>query len=350
MQKVIMDFGQNSAMLFNATTNTIWTLKDKADILDLPNSLVSGTRLIVENAHMGVPKRKYSKAQWFTAEELLSFYKLCADKNVVLLLFPEQQTNRARNYAGLDKNDENDLRAIHKFTEECTVSYRKPPTTFEPDPVREEGYVFKAETNNILNITRGLGGDGYFLDDNMLSQFLIENLNTICENLSDDTKTAFRLTDSSKYKIGDRAGQFNLQKVCFSQIYSVASTLMAYDGTMRIRNSTGELPGWGFVKKHILCMSPHHLRGGVARSNLYYHGMRHYIANQMDCDEISRKEVLKKKRGRKRDANNIIVPDSDFTKEQEQQFLSHRSKYARSIKELFVVIKDTIQNSKSQLV
>jgi hypothetical protein len=346
MDKLIADFGSNKVLVWNERTNTTQEFAP-AEFLELPKQLEPGTRLIVENAHMAVARSKYSRAQFFTQEELEQFSLDCRQRNVAVDLFCEQQTGRARNDAGLDKNDPNDILAIHLFTEKYPhIPLKKMPVSFAPSPVRQEGQRFKDDTTDMLNIVRGNGNEGYLLDNNRLSQFIINNLNEISERLSDSSKEAFRLTDEFRCKKdckGGKAGDFHIGKIRLPQIYSIAATLMDYDGNPRLRESTGQLPGWNFVKRHVLRMSPYHRRGGVARSNIYYWGLKNsYMPSKMGAAANG------KKRGRKRDANFKIVEGSDFTPEQEQEFLQHRSTYCKAVAELFFAIKECVCSSKHQ--
>ena len=407
MCKLMADFGSNKVFVWN-TDRHIDTAEEltPAEFLDLPKRLEPGTRLIVENAHMAVARSKYSRAQFFTKKELEQFSQ--DGRSLDIELFCEQQTGRARNDAGLvHKDDKNDMLAMHLLTEKYPhVALKKMPMSLEPSLVRQEGQGFKDDTTNILNITRGGGDNAYTSQDDKLSLFLINHLEEIGQQLSDETKDVFRLTDDHRYKrdcTTGKAGTFKLGGVCLSQIYSIASLLMDCDGNPRLRESTGKLAGWNFIRRHVLRMSPYHRRGGVARSNLYYHGIRHYIApriaqtiyDSIDLDTVSietlserfdpplssmadkkktkrlsdytsewatmdkkdkkktllpriTKAMKGKKRGRKRDANLCIIEGSDFTKEEEREFLHHRKTYSKAMQELFFVIKKCVRSSNYQ--
>lgn len=409
MNTLIADFGKNKVFTWNPHTDARGEFTPE-EFLCLPKTLEPDKHLIVENAHMGVPKSKRSRAQFFTKEQLEKFSRDCKDNDINTELFCEQQTGRARNAAGLEKDDENDMLAIFLHLKKYPhIALKKMPLHFDPSPVRQEGQDFKDDTTMFLNLTRGDGYEGYLEEDNKLSVFLLGHLNKISLQLTDDGKNVFRLTDKNRYKRdckSGKAGDFKLNNsgICLPQIYSIASLFMDYDGNLRLRESTGELPGWNFVRKHVLRMSPYHWRGGVARSNLYYHGIRNYIAPRMtqtiydsiDIDTVSietlserfdspskgekkkknrlhhytqaewvamtkekkgkillqhiKKDMIGKKRGRKRDENYRIIEGSDFTQEQEQEFLKHRSTYCRAIKELFFIIKECVRSSGHQSV
>jgi len=74
-------------------------------------------------------------------------------------------------------------------------------------------------------------------------------------------------------------------------------------------------------------MSPHHQKGGVARSNLYYHGKRNYIIRKAKDHEINLK---KKHRG-------------EFSQEEDQCFVFYRKIYVNSIREVFNAFRSMIK-------
>ena len=71
---IVLDCGKNTATLYDPKTDTCKIISHE-DILKLPEELESGTTVVVERAHLGCPRQKYSLAQPFTEKELLDLYK-----------------------------------------------------------------------------------------------------------------------------------------------------------------------------------------------------------------------------------------------------------------------------------
>ena len=114
-----------------------------------------------------------------------------------------------------------------------------------------------------------------------------------------------------------------------TQIHSILAILRdPYTGELRKRESTNALPGWKFVKQYVIRMSGWHQNGGVARSNLYYHGMKNWIIKKVKDHDL---DLKGKNRG-------------DFTKEEDDLFLQYRQEYCRALKEIFIVLKDMLED------
>ena len=117
------------------------------------------------------------------------------------------------------------------------------------------------------------------------------------------------------------------------------------EGKLRFRMVEGkqELAGWKFVKRYAIRMSPFHLKGGVARSNLYYHGLRNWVAKK--CAEelgMTTKAFKAKKRGGYTDSDTgkYVEP---MTHEEEQTYLKYRRQYCKAVKLLFIKCKEVIE-------
>ena len=87
-------------------------------------------------------------------------------------------------------------------------------------------------------------------------------------------------------------------------------------------------------------MTPFHFRGGVARSNLYYHGMKNYIIRKAKEDGIKLKG--KKRGGFFDDDGKTFKAGTKFTKEEDNCFLMHRKNYNHAIRELYRFFQDRL--------
>lgn len=328
---VTIDCGQNGATIYDGNTQRKAFKIGIQDILDLPNILPKGSAIWGERAHFGVPRGDYSLAQYFTEKELLKFYSDCKEHGIDLRFYSERLMPKMLAYAGFkqeEKSDYNDPVAAYEYImsrPNVKKTLMKTPSSFENSPVREEGLEFRELTNKHLNVARF---NGY---DNINGEWIKENINEIASKLSKTAKSAFGLDEKSEFKIKAKKGQINFNKVKIPQMYSVLSLLKDLNGQPRLRNNpkayVKDLPGWKFIKKYVVPMSPFHFRGGVCRSNLYHHGMKNWI--NMKIKEEHGYDIKKKDRG-------------NFSKIEDQIFNQYRTQYCNSIHELFHVFKEMI--------
>ena len=336
----VVDCGKNESTIFDGETTKVIS---HVEVLNLSKDLNTGDRVIIEAAHGASPRTIKSLAQPFTEAELKSLYKSLEDKGISLDLFPQKSTPRAQRYSGLEKSDENDPQAIYKLIQDFPrTSLMKPKNSFEPDLVRQEGWKMKDQMNTILNFARRYK---YMHENDANSRWIRENIELICSKLSENAKSVFGLTDESRYKrkntkLGVSAGDINFNSTNFriTQIYSVLACLQGEiqdsEGEVSIlanavlRESTGECAGWGFAKRHLLCMTPFHMRGGVARSNLFHHGAKNWIKKQAKLEGF---DLSKKYRG-------------DFSDAEDAVFIKYMRIYSKSIKELFIAFKEIINS------
>tara|TARA_R110002020_G_scaffold216487_5_gene424228 strand:- start:579 stop:1697 length:1119 start_codon:yes stop_codon:yes gene_type:complete len=332
---VVIDCGETHATRYDGVSGKHKTVEEAvnsvvsislADVLKLPEELPEGTILVSEYAHAGCPRKGKSLAQPFTEGQLLDLYERCKQNNIVIKLFPQGSTPIALALAGLEKSDKHDPVAIFRFLERFPqTSMMNPPSNFELSPLVQEGWDWKQETTDILNFARRYNYEDP-TDTNV--QWIKEHLEEIAAQLSNRAKDAFGL--SVRKKSGPDKGNFKGVKT--KQIYSILALMRNLDGGLRAREITGELPGWGFIKKRAMPMSPFHRKGGVARSNMYYHGNKHYISRMMD------NKVLNE------NGKRVIKRRENFSPQEEQDFRYYRGEYCKSFRELFQVMKRMLQN------
>lgn len=335
---IVLDCGKNESTIYDGTRCRSLS---HSEVKNLPNTLESGTTVVCEVAHLAVPRTMKSLAQPFTASELQTLYQDFRDNNIELRFFPQKSTPRAQNYSNLKKSDETDPIAIYNLLKDFRqISLMKPRDNFDIDPLRQEGWDMKAYMNTLLNFARRYQ---YKHKDDKNSQWIKNNLENICARLSDEAKSCFGLGDESRYKRKDskrqiNAGDMNINEVNLNQIYAVLSALQGkivengeaisiIDEPIK-RNSTQNLAGWDFARTHLFCMSPNHMRGGVARSNLYFHGARNWIIARAKEDGVF---LRGKNRGQ-------------FDQLEDPTFLKYRRIHRKAIKELFIAIKNILQS------
>jgi len=326
-----IDWGRNIATL------TSWDSKESKTlsldhVVNLASILPEASVIVGENTHFGCPKQKLSHSQPFTAEILAKFHKDLKEKNILFLLFPEKLTPIARQYSNIvDKNDKNDTLAILNYvnSDRCNTTFRTPPDDFSKENLLvSEGNAYTAELNMYLNYARRFD---YCADDDHISKWIKEVIHESVNHLSDDAREIFGLGENSFYKKdsekrGIKKGDINLNKIKMCQIYPVAALFKTYDGQTRKRFLTKELTGWYFVQRYVFHFSPWHLRGGVARSNFFHHGIANYTIAKLKTHGV---DVSDKFRG-------------EFSDEEDALYRKYRQKYIWAIKELFEFFKNKI--------
>jgi|694.fasta_scaffold16109_3 hypothetical protein len=328
---VTIDCGQNGATIYDGSEQRRAVKISFEDLFNLPNTLPKGSSIWGERAHYGVPREEDSKAQYFTSSVLLKFYSDCEKNGINLRFYSERLIPKMLTYAGFGQDEKSDFIdpvAAYEYImarPNVRAALMKPPKSFGPDPLRDEGHAFRETTNKHLNVARF---NNY---ENPNAKWIQDNVEEIAKQLSDTAKSAFGLDEKSHFKIKAKQGKINLNKVKLPQMYSVLATLKDLRGNLRLRDNpkmyNKELPGWKFIKKYVIPMSPFHFRGGVARSNLYHHGMKNWI--NMKIKETHNYDIKKKDRG-------------NFSKSEDQIFNQYRTEYCNSIHELFHVFKEMI--------
>ena len=327
MRTYVLDCGRNTSTLYDSLKDETITITH-AEVLNLPERLEANSLLVSEKAHIGVPRTKRSKAQPFTADQLLDLYSRFESNGITLRLFPEMSTPRACSYSGLEKSDLNDPKSLFILLRDYpNTSLMKPRESFEPTPLREEMW-----------------------------QFIVNNLEFIANNLSETAKECFNLTDEHKYKHerykDELTYPFKPNSIKKMQIYTVLCTLIDDDGNERLRQSTNELAGWQFVKQGVFGFTPFHRRGGTARSNLIFHGLMSYV-NQTGKEagfnfmRKVEKPDPKAKGGKK--TVSVQLRRGDMTPEEDAFFLERRKEYCDEVRELWQLGKSILTGSRDSL-
>ena len=359
----VLDCGKNAATLYNPITNEVTALSHE-EVLELYKKLPEGSTLVSENSHLGTPRRKRSLSQPFTAEQLLEFYENCNNNNISIKLFPQKSTPRALGFTaemmkagksqllpclegladgkgkGMSaKDDLFDPWAIWVFLKyHPSTSMRNPPTDFDSNPLLAGAHDYKDHTNYLCNVARSFGYS------DRISNWIKDNIDYIHDHLSEDARNCFNFQKyktgkSGQYEAGDiKVGKHGSWTLKMPQLFSVAATLIDEDGKDRVRKETQESPGWGYVKRHVLCMSPFHLKGGTARSTLYYHGAKSWISSRID-NQLDIKDTKKCARGGMINTDSTKEGKKAFTAEQEDEFRVSRKIYSNSIREVFQLFK-----------
>ena len=361
----VVDCGTNKSTVYVVADDNVITLAHD-ELLNYLTNLPSGSFVYGEQSHLGCPRGKFSLSQPYKAELLLDLYETLESNGVKLRFFPQKSTPRACAYAGLPKNDDTDPIAIYILVKDfpkILESSMKPPKTFELSPVREESYDYKSYTDLYINMARV----HLYTEDN-LSKWLLENIDYIYDNLSDYARSVFSKGSSStskgvetkhrtirKGRVGKFKGEINPSSISMQALYAVAASIIDYDGNVRVRESTGEMAGWKYVKKYVFKMTPYHFKGGVARSNLYHHGIKNWTKWMAEQEGMNLKGSVGKGKSRggffysdaKKKGQKI--EGSQFTKEEDDIYLKYRKVYCDCVRELWQLIRDMKQKDQGSV-
>lgn len=364
----VLDCGKNSFTFFDgkgkAGTKSKVRLLNRNEVLELYKHLETGTMLVIEYSHGGCPRKGLSLSQPFEGPELLEWYDNLRQAGITLKLFPQKSTPRAISYAyhvcGFFndipfedvKNDFRDPVMIYKFIEDFPcISMMNPPESFEERAMIIEAWAIKNSMNELLNYARRFRAEeheehesGYILPaaeyrvpNDAIVNFILNNLETIYDELDDTARDVFGLHFNKKGEL--QVSTKKQWKIQMPQLYSVLVTLMDHTDKFVFRTTTEDLAGWAFVKRYLLCMTPFHLRGGVARSNIFHHGMKNWIAKMAKLDGVMLKRLGSTGK------MSSFVPRGQFTNEQNRVFIKYRKQYCDSVRKLFQVCKKIMMDS-----
>jgi len=404
--------GTNQITLLTVATDTITILK-RNEVLRLPETLPVGSFIVGENSHFGVPRSKKSRSQYYYARELGPWYRAFNANNILFKLAPEKLTPRANALTKVFKDkgpegDANDVRGwamLLKLHPE--ICLKNPNLEIDQEgkvvsPVRLEGWMYRQETGWILNGCRS-HDEPYTNPDDMILAFLNDNIIEIWHELSDETKFMLdwptTLEQRSKCKNKKNpCGWIKKKKLDLTivnnmkALYTLAAMFLDSEkdtnGNIVLRtrkdnpHCADQQPGIDFLMTHVVCNTAFHLKGGVARSNIYYWWMRNRIKRAMavhffQTDQPTKKQVSAmgcKKRGgnfaseggktitlmdgsTKRYKGREFMPETIFTDNEEKMFLVFRTQGRKAIQEILRLFKikikkwvDTRQNLVAHLV
>jgi len=280
----VIDFGGGKIFIYFPNEDRYVELnRNTCEWYDLSSALAEnlepGSVIVTENAHLGCP-RVTSKAQYFIESDLLNFYDDLEKNGLILRLFPEKQTTKAKHYANLKKTDKNDPKSIYVYLKDHPKVYeglKKPLKDFHGTGKlkKEEGIRFQNAVSDQLNVARVYDYSTNWakyatehLHEGTIPtiQWMHDNLDEIKSRLSEDALNAFQL-NGKKSKKEDK----------FIDVYTIISTLMNSDGTPRLRHC-GDVAGWDFASQYIICSRSNKSKSGTASSNIYFHRIKAFIA------------------------------------------------------------------------
>lgn len=116
----------------------------------------------------------------------------------------------------------------------------------------------------------------------------------------------------------------------------ILATIMTDDGQLRIRDETQARPGWSYCKTFVLRMTPYHRRGGVARSNLYWHTLKNWIIKEGKEHNLDFSRKLEDGK------NSFTIRRGHFSPEEEEFYLAKRKVFSDAVRKLWQKMRDLI--------
>ncbi len=294
------DFGGQRFHVYDSANDKFYGKISKEDFVNLENEwfkIPDGATLVVECAHLREWHKK-TMAQPLKYDELVQLKKNCDLRNISIKLFPQNSTPKARKLAGYESQktnakfmdlygistDEADTRAIAKFllNDSNAFSTLKDfhPTRME-DFQKKNAHVFTyiEECNEDLNIakTQGYGYDKYYDYSDAVTEWIENNMVELTNRLGKDPEAEELLGFKRTYKT-KKNPDGNLGVKTASRSYTLVTTLLRPDGSLRKRHDYRKVPYWQYVKTNLFGMKPQHSKQGVVASN-YKHWIRPNVSD-----------------------------------------------------------------------
>ena len=305
------DYGGNRFHVFDSDRNVFHEKLRLGNFinLDVPN-LGEGDTLVVECAHLR-EWHKNTMAQPLTYDELTLFKKNCEENGVEVKLFPQNSSPKARKLAGYESEkdnakfkrlygistDEADTRSMASFLMNDDNAFDSLKEFF---PTRMEDFQVKAdpifeyiqEANEDINPakTQGYGfstKEEFKEYEDEVSKWITANLDKIIERFDNDPDV-MNLLGVERIYCTKKNPDGRLKVKTPSRIYTLTTTILRPDGTLRYRKDNDKLPFWKYVKANLLGCKPYHSQQGVISSN-YKHWIRPNVSEYQHPDKISGK-------------------------------------------------------------
>ena len=343
---ITIDCGKNSAYYYDHDQKKSIPVTHQ-ELLELPHKM-KNVIFVAESAHLDRPRTMKSFAQPFTVEQLNYFKQGCKDNGNILKLFPEMLSYDVISASNYEKSDETDPIALYEYisnSPDVLNTLKNPSESYDPNELRKEGWAIKSNMNTLLNYARR---NDYGKDDpnDVIRNWLTENINDIVNGISEQTKVVFELDGVYKkdnIKKNIKKGDININEANMTAIYSIAAVLFEFNISKdmttlsyvpRLRKMTNALPGWKFVARYVFGFSPWHLKGGLARSNLKFHNFKTYLNKR--CIAENYNMTGKKLNGKQKHQFNLL---------EKQFFKQVQNDHKKSCKDLFLSLKRVMEKT-----
>ena len=287
------DIGEGKLHVYDSGNDTFYGKLPKDDLINLNiPGLQSGDTLVVECAHLREAHAK-TMAHAYTFDKLTELKKNADKIGLNIKLFPHKSTPKARKLYGVeasDKTDEVDTKAIATFLLKDKNAFGALksfiPTKME-DFQEENKYVFAyiQKANNDINPAKS---SGYGLDPNIdyyedgvskwIKKYTVDGGSSIfgcTPTIADYLNNDEELLNILGLSVDKKTGKLKIENE--NRIYTLTTTILRPDGSLRLREDYKLPPYWQYVKAHLLGCKPYHMNQGVIASN-YKHWMRRTVS------------------------------------------------------------------------
>ena len=316
------DIGEGRLHVYDSGNDTFYGKLPKDDIiaLNIPE-LQSGDTLVVECAHLREAHER-TMAQAYIFDKLKEL-KQNADKlGIIVKLFPQKSTPKTRKlYRGVNKETEEEFHGFEvdkdetaKFIKTYAMSPDEADTrsiaqfllndqnafhslkTFIPTKMKD----FQNKSQCIFSYIQTANDDinpakssGYGLDpkkpwyedevSKWIKKYTVDGGSsifgytpTIVDYLEKQYPNDYEeLAKVLGLSIDKKSGKIKIENE--NRIYTLTTTILRRNGSLRYREDNGKVPYWKYVKAHLLGCKPYHMNQGVIASN-YKHWMRRAVS------------------------------------------------------------------------
>ena len=273
------DVGQGRVHIYDSGNDQFYGKLPQENLINLNvPGLKSGDTLVVECAHLRESHR-FTTAQPFDYDQLEELKRNAIKKGVIILLFPQKCTPKARKLDGVEtdaKTDEADTRAIAQFLlkdqnafDSLKVFLPKKLDSFKNEISNIVEYIKEcnADINPAKSSEYGFGNVDY---EDEVSKWIKKYSLRLVEYLNGDPELI------NAIGLGfDKKGRVKV--LAPNRIYTLVHSILRPNGDLRFRSDVGKVPNWKYIKAHYLGCKPYHMNQGVAASN-YKHWMRRTVS------------------------------------------------------------------------
>tara|TARA_R100000406_G_scaffold3990_1_gene2896 strand:- start:826 stop:1872 length:1047 start_codon:yes stop_codon:yes gene_type:complete len=287
------DIGDGKLHVYDSGNDTFYGKLPKDDLINLNiPGLQSGDTLVVECAHFREAHAK-TMAQAYTFDKLTELKKNADKIGLNIKLFPQKSTPKARKLYGVeasDKTDEVDTKAIATFLLKDKNAFGA-LKTFIPTKMKDFQeknqcvFAYIQEANDDINPAKS---SGYGLDPNIdyyedevskwIKKYTVDGGSSIfgyTPTIADYLNNDEELLNILGLSVDKKTGKLKIENG--NRIYTLTTTILRPDGSLRLRKDYGLPPYWQYVKAHLLGCKPYHMNQGVIASN-YKHWMRRTVS------------------------------------------------------------------------
>ena len=316
------DVGQGKVHVYDSDNDKFHPKLPQENFINLNISeLKRGDVMVIECAHLREAHAK-TMAHAYTFDKLIELKQNADKMGLNIKLFPHKCTPKTRKlYCGVNKEtgeefhgfevdkketarflkmygmspDEADTRSIAQFLLNDQNAFRS-LKTFIPTKMKdfqeESQYIFDyiQEANDDINPAKssGYGLDpkiDYYEDEvsKWIKKYTVDGgssifgyTTTIVDCLEKEyPKDYEELTWALGLSIDKKSGKIKIEQA--NRIYTLITTILRPDGSLRLRKDNGVPAYWKYVKAHLLGCKPYHMNQGVIASN-YKHWMRRAVS------------------------------------------------------------------------